>query len=68
MFGEGAMWDDYENNNEDKATKEEPPERLVVDVDIPLLKIEPMSPSRSDSYESQQVYYVQCLFLFFFSS
>lgn len=64
MFGEGAMWDDYGNNNEDKATKEEPPERLVVDVDIPLLKIEPMSPSRSDSYESLQVYYV-CFFFYF---
>ncbi|XP_047364527.1 uncharacterized protein LOC124954918 isoform X1 [Vespa velutina] len=53
MFGEGAMWDDYGNNNEDKD-KEEPPERLVVDVDIPLLKIEPMSPTRSNSYESLQ--------------
>ncbi|KAL2711691.1 zinc finger protein 624-like, partial [Vespula squamosa] len=53
MFGEGAMWDDYGNNNEDKG-KEEPPERLVVDVDIPLLKIEPMSPARSNSCESLQ--------------
>ncbi|KAK2575348.1 hypothetical protein KPH14_012570 [Odynerus spinipes] len=53
MFGEGAMWDDYGNNNEDKS-KEEMPETLVVDVDIPLVKSEPMSPTRSNSYESLQ--------------
>ncbi|XP_015173148.1 PREDICTED: uncharacterized protein LOC107064684 [Polistes dominula] len=53
MFGEGAMWDDYGNNNEDKS-KEEQPERLVVDVDIPMLKVEPLSPTASDSYESPQ--------------
>ncbi|XP_043499516.1 probable serine/threonine-protein kinase DDB_G0278845 isoform X2 [Polistes fuscatus] len=53
MFGEGAMWDDYGNNNGDKS-KEEQPERLVIDVDIPMLKVEPLSPTASDSYESPQ--------------
>ncbi|KAI4489450.1 hypothetical protein M0802_011122 [Mischocyttarus mexicanus] len=54
MFGEGAMWDDYGNNNEDKF-KEEQPEKLVIDVDIPMLKVEPLSPTASSNfYERRQ--------------
>lgn len=47
------MWEGCENNNVGKI-EEETPETVVVDVDIPMIKSEPMSPARSNSYETLQ--------------